>query len=485
MRQKLVNTEYHHLTSTMKWCWKVFSRYLVSCGLSSIIDGAKDSSYYPYPDFINPNIYYKMYWKDADNVLEDLDQFDTLYVKYHRCVWSSYRDLEGDSHDGGGDEDDYWYLGSQQEFRANIAYSLYGTLRDEKDRGCTKGTYINSFFTHSGFDTFTYTLGIDASDAYSYCSNGRNSGDKLIRRFLENENNGYSTGTGCSYQGAFVLDKFSGYQCNGAQYVETVDDLSSFNEQMEQIDCVQIYNSADYITSVEDDDNPNDEYDEDEDEEEAEREEDDDENDDPYQSSIAYNILSSSSACTYRMNRGKCPDPFGQMNTYEKNMHKAVNLAKRGEKWELPDTHRSLLSTLCLPLFMSGIVLTIYSLILFAHLKRLEMEALYSADLSSSENGDDVHDKKEKALPFLTKFGAVLYAFHSKVTTPKKTPESLYTVDSMPNFSMTEGETKRYNDVEKKLQNKLEIEMQRIKQKSDERLNDAKKNLSPSQIRIV
>ena len=47
----------------------------------------KDTSYYPYPDFVNPNIYYKMYWKDAENVISDMDQFSALYISHHGCVY--------------------------------------------------------------------------------------------------------------------------------------------------------------------------------------------------------------------------------------------------------------------------------------------------------------------------------------------------------------------------------------------------------------
>lgn len=45
----------------------------------------KDSSYYP-ADVSNPNVEDRMYWKDSQNVLEDLDQFSKLYVKYHTCA---------------------------------------------------------------------------------------------------------------------------------------------------------------------------------------------------------------------------------------------------------------------------------------------------------------------------------------------------------------------------------------------------------------
>ena len=46
---------------------------------------SKDSDYY-FPGFSNPLTRHKMYWKDSINVLQDLDQFKALYIKYHHCV---------------------------------------------------------------------------------------------------------------------------------------------------------------------------------------------------------------------------------------------------------------------------------------------------------------------------------------------------------------------------------------------------------------
>jgi hypothetical protein len=48
-------------------------------------EAAKDNDYY-FPGFTNPNTNNKMYWKDSIGVLQDLDQFEYLYVAYHHCV---------------------------------------------------------------------------------------------------------------------------------------------------------------------------------------------------------------------------------------------------------------------------------------------------------------------------------------------------------------------------------------------------------------
>lgn len=57
---------------------------LLVAGLGSVTAN-KDDSYYA-NGVTNPNINEKMYWKEGYNVLEDLDQFDALYITYHSCA---------------------------------------------------------------------------------------------------------------------------------------------------------------------------------------------------------------------------------------------------------------------------------------------------------------------------------------------------------------------------------------------------------------
>lgn len=45
----------------------------------------KDSSFYP-EGMENPNVKDKMYWANAINVLEDISQFDALYITHHGCA---------------------------------------------------------------------------------------------------------------------------------------------------------------------------------------------------------------------------------------------------------------------------------------------------------------------------------------------------------------------------------------------------------------
>ena len=53
--------------------------FLLVVGSSAV----KDSNYYPGG---NKLVNEKMYWADAENVLQDLNQFDALYVTFHNCA---------------------------------------------------------------------------------------------------------------------------------------------------------------------------------------------------------------------------------------------------------------------------------------------------------------------------------------------------------------------------------------------------------------
>ena len=49
---------------------------------------------------------------------------------------------------------DTWYMSKTENSEANVAYSLYGILAGEEDNGCTSGTFINSFFTSAGLESY-------------------------------------------------------------------------------------------------------------------------------------------------------------------------------------------------------------------------------------------------------------------------------------------------------------------------------------------
>eukprot|EP00594_Rhizosolenia_setigera_P011665 CAMPEP_0178961550 /NCGR_PEP_ID=MMETSP0789-20121207/13778_1 /TAXON_ID=3005 /ORGANISM="Rhizosolenia setigera, Strain CCMP 1694" /LENGTH=523 /DNA_ID=CAMNT_0020645415 /DNA_START=125 /DNA_END=1696 /DNA_ORIENTATION=- len=262
----------------------------------------KDSQYYSYPGFINPNTYFKMYWDDSYDILEDIDQFDHLYISYHKCVWSAYENPYGESGDGGGDESDYWYLGAPQKFRANAAFSLYGSLKGQGNKGCKRSTFINSFFTKGGVETIASPFSVSTTYANSYCS-GDGSGDRRDRNLGggNDDDYSYSEGTGCSAKGTFVRDSFGGSYCDGSRYLETLDLLEDFNEEMNGIVCKEIWDGSTGSSLY---------------------------------TSTAYQVLTQSSVCDLSMYPSKCPDPHGLLRQYNHNFKKAISLAKMGIIYE-------------------------------------------------------------------------------------------------------------------------------------------------------
>lgn len=54
--------------------------------LATMATATKDANYYP-GGTSNPNVNNPMYWNDAVNVLQDLKQFQALYIKFHSCVY--------------------------------------------------------------------------------------------------------------------------------------------------------------------------------------------------------------------------------------------------------------------------------------------------------------------------------------------------------------------------------------------------------------
>lgn len=334
-------------------------RLVALLSVFSVALAAKDSDYYP-PGMTNPNVKQEMYWKDAVNVLQDLDQFESLHILYHGCVyvflisqqsyafalhvpgslgaqllslrWSLYgpRYGTGESYEynqnggGGGGESNgcggdggeyFWYMGRTQCFRANVAFSLYGILEGQSHSGkaCQKSTYINSFFTTYGVESFGGPLGLGVDTANSYCTTQEAAEDqdkyydagKIDDDYLSdnvqfiNYMAYTSIGTGCA-AGKFVTDKYTGAFCHGDLYQETVDTLDSFNAAIESLGCTQIYSSSSRRELQE-----YQKYD--------------------FAEMDAVKILSCSTVCDIRQYPKDCPDPYGKKMEYTKNLERALS----------------------------------------------------------------------------------------------------------------------------------------------------------------
>lgn len=59
---------------------------LVFLCLLAATSGSGDSQVYP-SGRTNPNLRYTSYYRDAQDVLDDLSSFQSLYVTFHSCVY--------------------------------------------------------------------------------------------------------------------------------------------------------------------------------------------------------------------------------------------------------------------------------------------------------------------------------------------------------------------------------------------------------------
>eukprot|EP00536_Pseudo-nitzschia_multiseries_P003934 jgi/Psemu1/186924/e_gw1.63.57.1 len=189
------------------------------------------------------------YWIDARDVLEELDNYQALWIKIHGCVWSECavdnNDDDGENRDG----DEQWYLARTQDFCANVAFSLYGIPKNHMSvLSCSRGNFINSFFTYGGADTLLEALGktpsvyydAEYTDGYynSYYANGYNVSNSNC---VVNDDTYMSSTMGCSAGGKFALAEFQGGYCHGADFYDIIDPLRKYNRQMGQVGCHRIW----------------------------------------------------------------------------------------------------------------------------------------------------------------------------------------------------------------------------------------------------
>lgn len=249
----------------------------------------------------------------------------------HCCRWSPYAsDNNGDC--GAETDDQYWYMGNTECFRANAAFSLYGVLNGKDDIGCARKTFINSFFTTSGVETFAQAL---YSSGVTFQSNGDadndNPGGVTSQCSYDDSNNnaddsvshnqkygsGYASyGLGC-YKNSFAMKQFKGPFCNSRDEVKITDKMTNFNNDLQQATCVPIY-SADGSGNN------------------------------------GLDLLSYITACSVREFPSSCPDPHGILARYARADAKAVARAANPTRERLKSVFSWIL--LCL-----GAILIIFS----------------------------------------------------------------------------------------------------------------------------
>lgn len=229
------------------------------------------------------------YWIDARDVLENLDDYQALWIKIHGCVWSECAVDNNDDDGEGRDGDEQWYLSRTQDFCANVAFSLYGIPKNHISvMSCSRGNFINSFFTYGGADTLLYALGKQPNVYYNgayvngyYNSNYENGYNVSNADCVVDEDNYMSSTMGCSAGGKFAMAEFEGQYCHGTDFYDIIDPLNKYNRQMGRVGCHRIW--ARNFGSSE----------------------------------IAALLFKNSWSCDLNLYPNGCPDPYGKKASYD------------------------------------------------------------------------------------------------------------------------------------------------------------------------
>jgi hypothetical protein len=217
-------------------------------------------------------------------------------------MWSEYGyayDDDGENRDG----DENWYQGRTTSFRANAAYSLYGTTKQDifstlALNKCSQHFYINTFITSNGADSLLNVTGRLSSSDDFYSGNGHDTCSAVSNdddnhdngRWLEsgeNDDNDMSTTMGCSLSGYnYAMAVFDGSYCDGKYFLKTTDDMRDYNRQMKKISCDKIYDASSGSNTQD--------------------------------ATPAHVLLEESSSCSNYMYDNRCPNPYGVNKAYRR-----------------------------------------------------------------------------------------------------------------------------------------------------------------------
>jgi hypothetical protein len=190
-------------------------------------------------------------------------------------------------------------MGKVPPMGANVAYSLYGSLKGQKFSGCNENTFINSFYTNTGFQDFAqamYYAGQSGFSSYAY-------DDDSSGGLAAGCGGGY--GVGCDATYGFALHTYSTDTCDPAWVNGVKDPLYDLNSAFEASTCVKIYDSSSYSG---------------------------------YSSGTALQLLDYSSACFYQnfySPDGECPDPYGKIKYYRQNFANGLSREKRAQPYQI------------------------------------------------------------------------------------------------------------------------------------------------------
>jgi hypothetical protein len=129
-----------------------------------------------------------------------------------------------------------------QQFCANAAYSLYGIPKNWISAplmGCTRGHYIDSFFTYNSSDVFLRSLGDQKTDQLFDDDSimwGQGHGGAACHTIGD----GTSETLGCTANGKFGVASFTDEYCDGNYFSEISQSLGGYNRRI-QTHCHLVY----------------------------------------------------------------------------------------------------------------------------------------------------------------------------------------------------------------------------------------------------
>ena len=223
-----------------------------------------------------------------------LTSFIYLFVYYCDCDYThcSWSECAVDNNDDDGenrDGDEQWYLARTQDFCANVAFSLYGIPKNHVSvMSCSRGNFINSFFTYGGADTLLESLGkspnlyYDGSYVNGYYNSNYENGYNVSNADCVVDEDSYMSSTmGCSIGGKFVMAEFEGDYCHGTDFYDIIDPLHKYNRQMGRLGCHRIW-GRNFGSSA-----------------------------------MASQLFKNSWSCDLNLYPNGCPDPYGKKASYD------------------------------------------------------------------------------------------------------------------------------------------------------------------------
>jgi hypothetical protein len=328
--------------------------------------------------------------------------------------WSEYGNGADDSDNGcaGDGNEEHWYMGRTQCYRANVAYTLYGIPKGESEptHACKAKYFINSFFTTQGIEYFSASAELDIGAASSYCAvqesdddgdNNQDNGDGG-QSYEHNEvlyPNAQSYTTTCSTSGTFVQSMFQGAYCSGP-HTKVLNSLDRLNRELEYLDCVEVYSANGeqdvWDFGYYDDDGTNDGddgyYDQgnqgDQDQNEGnndarERRMEDEGADEGADNGGIYSLLAYSEACSTLEYPLACPDPWGAKKILDYNP-----MSSNESSWQ----QISLIDWLALSIFLVALLALMLSCCCYGEKTKRRRWRRKARDGNTNEKGNSDDD---------------------------------------------------------------------------------------------